>query len=169
MLLKDREGNVSLSPQDLVARRINMDSIRAGVPGATVDDDVFIDVKKHIRVDADGNQYPGAISKNYIELATGRNVISLDSSIFDSALTQEDVIVERYGEPRVAILSYQRYQQLLQAERTLSSPYLVPPDRSPEAQQKGKLLAEQVRQDLQTELDGSLEEVMSTLRGREWS
>lgn len=89
--------------------------------------------------------------------------------VMDRALTQDDVIVERYGEARVAILSYQRYQQLLQAEQALSGLHLVQPDRSPEAQQRGQSLAEQVRQELQTSLDNSLDEVMASLRGRAWS
>lgn len=37
----------------------------------------------------------------------------------DRALVSEDVVVERYGVPRVAIVSYERYRQLLEAEREL--------------------------------------------------
>jgi PHD/YefM family antitoxin component YafN of YafNO toxin-antitoxin module len=37
----------------------------------------------------------------------------------DRALVSEDVVVERYGVPRVAIVSYKRYRQLLEAEREL--------------------------------------------------
>lgn len=37
----------------------------------------------------------------------------------DQALLADDVVVERYGVPRVTIISYQRYQRLLEAEREL--------------------------------------------------
>jgi hypothetical protein len=37
----------------------------------------------------------------------------------DRAMLEEDVIVERYGLPRVAIVEYQRYQRLVEAERKL--------------------------------------------------
>ena len=39
--------------------------------------------------------------------------------VMDQALSGSDVIVERYGNPRVAILNYRRYEQLLEAERQL--------------------------------------------------
>ena len=87
--------------------------------------------------------------------------------VIDQALVENELIVERYGKPRVAILSYQRYQQLLRAEAARQ--YLVPPDRSPEAVAQGKQLAAQVRQELANSLDGSLEETMADLRGRSWS
>jgi hypothetical protein len=89
--------------------------------------------------------------------------------VVEQALTQDDVVVERYGEPRVAILNYQRYQQLLQLEQTTLGVHIVPPDYSAEAQQKGLVMADAIRQKLREELDGSLEEVMATLRGRSWS
>ncbi len=37
----------------------------------------------------------------------------------DRALVSDDVVVERYGVPRVAIISYERYRQLVEAEREL--------------------------------------------------
>jgi hypothetical protein len=37
----------------------------------------------------------------------------------DRALVEGDVIVERYGTPRVAIVEYGRYQKLVEAEREL--------------------------------------------------
>jgi len=37
----------------------------------------------------------------------------------DRAMLEEDVIVERYGLPRVAIVEYQRYQRLVEAEKEL--------------------------------------------------
>lgn len=37
----------------------------------------------------------------------------------DRAMMEEDVIVERYGLPRVAIVEYRRYQHLVEAEREL--------------------------------------------------
>jgi prevent-host-death family protein len=39
--------------------------------------------------------------------------------VMDQALVDGAVIIERYGVPRVAILSYKRYQQLVEAERSL--------------------------------------------------
>ena len=39
--------------------------------------------------------------------------------VMDEALAGSDVIVERYGNPRVAIISHRRYQQLLESERQL--------------------------------------------------
>ncbi|MCP4360360.1 MAG: type II toxin-antitoxin system Phd/YefM family antitoxin [Chloroflexi bacterium] len=87
--------------------------------------------------------------------------------VIDQTLIENEVIVERYGKPRVAILSYQRYQQLLQTEAARQ--HLVPPDSNPEAIAQGKKLAAQVRQELADSLDGSLEETMGTLRGRSWS
>jgi prevent-host-death family protein len=37
----------------------------------------------------------------------------------DRAMLDEDVIVERYGLPRVAIVGYQRYRRLVEAEQEL--------------------------------------------------
>ena len=87
--------------------------------------------------------------------------------VIDQALVENELVVERYGKPRVAILSYQRYQQLLQAEAARR--HLVPPNRAPEAVAEGKRLAAQVRQELENNLNGSLEEAMGELRGRSWS
>ncbi len=39
--------------------------------------------------------------------------------VLERALTDTAVIVERYGAPKVAIVAYPRYQQLLDAEREL--------------------------------------------------
>jgi hypothetical protein len=39
--------------------------------------------------------------------------------IMDRAISGAEIIVERYGAPRVAIIEYQRYQQLIEAERQL--------------------------------------------------
>ena len=39
--------------------------------------------------------------------------------VMDEALAGSDLIIERYGNPRVAIVSHRRYQQLLEAERKL--------------------------------------------------
>lgn len=89
--------------------------------------------------------------------------------VMEQALTEEDVIVERYGEPRVAILSYRRYQQLLQFERGRADVYLAAPDSSTAAQERGQALAERIRRDLEASLETSLDEVMASLRGRSWS
>jgi PHD/YefM family antitoxin component YafN of YafNO toxin-antitoxin module len=37
----------------------------------------------------------------------------------DRALMEDDVIVERYGMPRVVIVEYRRYRRLVEAEREL--------------------------------------------------
>lgn len=37
----------------------------------------------------------------------------------DRALLEDDVIVERYGTPRVAIVEFKRYQRLVEAEQEL--------------------------------------------------
>jgi hypothetical protein len=37
--------------------------------------------------------------------------------MMDRALMEDDIIVERYGMPRVAIVEYSRYQRLVEAER----------------------------------------------------
>jgi hypothetical protein len=89
--------------------------------------------------------------------------------VIDQALIENEVVVKRYGEPRVAILSYQRYQQLLQAEARAGRPYVTPPDRSPEAVTEGQQLAAAVRRELQDQQDNSLEEAMEGLWGRSWS
>ena len=39
--------------------------------------------------------------------------------MMDRVLTAEDIIVERYGLPRVAIVEYHRYQRFVKAERGL--------------------------------------------------
>lgn len=39
--------------------------------------------------------------------------------IMERAMTGSEVIVERYGAPKVAIVAYLRYQALLEAEREL--------------------------------------------------
>ncbi|HOV47280.1 MAG TPA: type II toxin-antitoxin system prevent-host-death family antitoxin [Anaerolineae bacterium] len=39
--------------------------------------------------------------------------------VLERALTESDVIIERYGAPKVAIVAYSRYQALLAAEREL--------------------------------------------------
>jgi TRAP-type C4-dicarboxylate transport system substrate-binding protein len=39
--------------------------------------------------------------------------------VMDQALSGSEVIVERYGSPRLAIINYHRYEQLLEAERQL--------------------------------------------------
>jgi hypothetical protein len=54
----------------------------------------------------------------------GRTVKSTEAqqnfgAMLDMALEENEVIVERYGTPRVAIVSYRRYQDLVDAEREL--------------------------------------------------
>lgn len=85
--------------------------------------------------------------------------------VIDQALSKDEVVVERYGEPRVAILSYRRYQQLLKVEQ-VTAVYLQPPDRSAYARQQGQLFAQEIRQEIGDSLGDSLEAVISDLRGR---
>ena len=40
-------------------------------------------------------------------------------AMLDRASGEEDVIVERYGAPRVAIVAYRRYEMLVNSEREL--------------------------------------------------
>ncbi len=39
--------------------------------------------------------------------------------VMDRVMIKDDVIVERYGTPRVAIVRYERYRRLVEAEREL--------------------------------------------------
>lgn len=89
--------------------------------------------------------------------------------VIDQALVEDEVVIERYGKPRVAILSYKRYQQLLLAEATKARSYLVPPNHDPEAAAQGEQLAAVVRQELADGMGDSLDEAMGELRGRSWS
>ena len=86
--------------------------------------------------------------------------------IMDKALIEGEVVIERYGEPRVVIIGYQRYEELLEAERSLSGLHVTYPDASSEARQKGLILAEKVREEYKTAPDETLEEGMRSLRGR---
>ncbi|NIP25283.1 MAG: type II toxin-antitoxin system Phd/YefM family antitoxin, partial [Phycisphaerae bacterium] len=60
--------------------------------------------------------------------------------IIDHALIEDDVIIERYGEPRVVIIGYQRYQKLLEAERSLAGLHITYPNTSSDAKKKGQIL-----------------------------
>jgi PHD/YefM family antitoxin component YafN of YafNO toxin-antitoxin module len=40
-------------------------------------------------------------------------------AVFDQVVQNEDVIIERYGAPRVAMINYARYERLLRAEQEL--------------------------------------------------
>jgi hypothetical protein len=75
------------------------------------------------------------------------------------------------------------FQQVLEAARELSlseqhrlqvelanfaQVYLLQPDKSTEAIQRGQRLAEKVRDELKGALTGSLDETMASLRGRLW-
>lgn len=39
--------------------------------------------------------------------------------VIDHAVRETDVVVERYGEPRVVIVDYRRYQRLIESEQQL--------------------------------------------------
>lgn len=88
--------------------------------------------------------------------------------VMDQALGEGDVIIERYGEPRVVMVAYGRYQQLLAAEQTLDSFYLAEPERGDKAKRAGRKVAKKVRAEL-ADVEGTLEEAMGGLRGRRWS
>ncbi|MFZ4656768.1 MAG: type II toxin-antitoxin system Phd/YefM family antitoxin [Caldilineaceae bacterium] len=40
-------------------------------------------------------------------------------TVFDQVTQNEDVIIERYGAPRIAMINYTRYERLLRAEQEL--------------------------------------------------
>jgi len=40
-------------------------------------------------------------------------------AVIDRVLLEDDVIVERYGTPRVVIVAYKRYQRLVESEQEL--------------------------------------------------
>jgi hypothetical protein len=64
----------------------------------------------------------------------------------DQAMLEDDIIVERYGTPRVAIVEYRRYQQLIEAERTLLRARLQ--QASADASARAAHLSEQEVEDL---------------------
>jgi prevent-host-death family protein len=76
--------------------------------------------------------------------------------VIDQAMVADGVIIERYGQPKAAILSYQRYEQLLQIEAASRQPHLTPPDYSVEAQAQGRALAAEMRLHLQESADRRL-------------
>lgn len=57
---------------------------------------------------------------------------------------------------------------LLRELNKLVQVHLVFPDRSAEAVEQGQRMAQQIRDELKTAAVGSLEETMSSLRGRAW-
>ena len=61
-------------------------------------------------------------------------------------------------------------QARLRAElASMSRVHVVLPDATPEAVHRGQKLADQLRQELQAASLDNLDDVMSSLRGREWS
>ncbi|MEZ4590207.1 MAG: hypothetical protein R3D55_03570 [Chloroflexota bacterium] len=61
-----------------------------------------------------------------------------------------------------------RYEKLSEGEESMSSLYVTYPVTTPEAWQKGKILAEKVRQECKNSQGESLEDGMKLLRGRSW-
>ena len=70
-------------------------------------------------------------------------------AVFDQVLLNEDLIVERYGVPRVAIISYARYARLLRAEQELLRQRL---------QQASNAVAQRAAQVTEAEIDELIEE-----------
>jgi prevent-host-death family protein len=85
--------------------------------------------------------------------------------VVDQALIDGDVVVERYGEPKVVIVGYRRYQELVLAERSLAGIYIAQPERTPDAKELAEYFAQEVREQMAT-LEGTLDETMTSLRGR---
>jgi len=77
--------------------------------------------------------------------------------IMDRARSDEAVIVERYGKPRVVIVDYERYQRLIEAERALLRGRLQQSSAAVSARAVGlddgevDRLIEQVRDDVSAE------------------
>jgi len=72
--------------------------------------------------------------------------------VVDRALAEGEVVVERYGSPRVVILEYRRYRQLLEAERQLLSQRL---------QQASQAVSERAAHLSEAEVDDLIERARS--------
>ena len=72
--------------------------------------------------------------------------------VVDRALAEGEVVVERYGSPRVVILEYRRYQKLLEAERQLLSQRL---------QQASQAVSERAAHLSEAEVDDLIERARS--------
>lgn len=70
-------------------------------------------------------------------------------AVFDQVLQNEDVIIERYGAPRVAMINYARYERLLRAEQELLRQRL---------QQASDAVAQRAAQLSEVEIDDLIEE-----------
>jgi PHD/YefM family antitoxin component YafN of YafNO toxin-antitoxin module len=70
-------------------------------------------------------------------------------AVFDRVVMNEDVIVERYGAPRIAIINYARYERLLRAEQELLRHRL---------QQASTMVAQRAAHLEDAEIDGLIEE-----------
>lgn len=93
-------------------------------------------------------------------------VVTLNSSqvqqnfgaALDRALRGEDVVVERYGAPRVAMVDYDRYQRLIAAEHELLQARSAPAGAAAQSSQlneaPGLYQVEQIHMD--TEIPGSV-------------
>jgi hypothetical protein len=69
-------------------------------------------LRKLCKIDVIGDRVmPVKLNSSQVQQNFGRAM--------DRAMVEDDVIVERYGTPRVAIVEYRRYQQLIEAERAL--------------------------------------------------
>lgn len=66
-------------------------------------------------------------------------------------------------------LSQTDQQRLLDELQKLSGVRLIPPTYTEPAIKNGRILADEVRNELKNSLDKGLDETMSQLRGRAWS
>jgi PHD/YefM family antitoxin component YafN of YafNO toxin-antitoxin module len=77
--------------------------------------------------------------------------------IMEQAMRGEDVVVERYGSPRVVIIEYGRYQKLVSSEQEAMRARLQAASEAASARAAGltddevDALIEQARQEAQTE------------------
>jgi PHD/YefM family antitoxin component YafN of YafNO toxin-antitoxin module len=77
--------------------------------------------------------------------------------VMDKAFTEDDIVVERYGEPHVAILNYRRYQHLIAAEKELLRAQLQEVSAAVSARaahlsdEEVEALIEQAREDVENE------------------
>lgn len=77
--------------------------------------------------------------------------------VMDKAFTEDDIVVERYGEPHVVILNYRRYQHLIAAEQDLLRTQLKEISAAVSAraahlsEEEVEALIEQAREDVENE------------------
>lgn len=68
----------------------------------------------------------------------------------------------------IRTLSQSEQHQLQDAIREFSDIHLISPNNSREAQESGRYLAKQIRAELKTTTQNTLDDTMASLRGRAW-